>query len=200
MTPIEFDLKQKAMAASAIVLSYTPATIKNITREEMVVCHVYQQAAVPGRIVGLFDQIERLKAVEESVIAMARMLNAREWAEHVGKGAAAELESAITKLHNELVEARATADGLAGQALVKPQIELNAYQLRALLEIAESGGEDEDDPVILVEGDGHGGPGLYAYWRECPEEGSSFIGVDDEDQQRANKLAESFEAEQEVQP
>ncbi len=200
MKPIEFDLKQKAMAASAIVLGYTPATIRNITSEEMAVCLDYQKAAVPGHIVALFDQIDRLTAVEESVIAMTRMLNDREWAEHVGKGAASELESAITKLHNELAQARETADSLAGQTLANPGIELNAYQLRALLEMAESSGEPEDDPVIIKMGDGHSGPGLYAYWRECPEEGASFIGENEEDQQRANKLAEAFEAAQEVQP
>ncbi|MEW6316278.1 MAG: hypothetical protein AB1670_07785 [Pseudomonadota bacterium] len=69
------------------------------------------------------------------------------------------------------------------------EIELNLYQAKALVEMLESS-ETEDDPIILKEGDGHSGPGLYAYWRECPEEGAAFIGTDDEDQKRGDAIAD----------
>lgn len=84
----------------------------------------------------------------------------------------------------------------------KTRISLNLYQIRALLEMADSSGEPEGDELIIVKGDDacHSGPGLYAYFSECPEEGASFIGDDEEDQQRGNKLAEAFEAAQEIHP
>lgn len=84
----------------------------------------------------------------------------------------------------------------------RSQIELNAYQLHALLEMAEASDEPEEDPIVILIGskESHSGAGLYAYWRECPEEGAVFIGENEEDQQRGNKLAEEFEAAQEIQP
>lgn len=84
----------------------------------------------------------------------------------------------------------------------RSRIELNAYQLRALLEMAEASDTPEEDPIVIcMGGEGcHSGAGLYAYWRECPEEGAEFIGENEEDQQRGNQLAEQFEASQEVQP
>lgn len=77
-------------------------------------------------------------------------------------------------------------------------IELNLYQVRAMLEMLEaSGDEDVDDPIVIEERvGGHSGPGLYAYFRECPEEGCSFIGVDQADQDRGNAIADSLEDEQ----
>lgn len=72
------------------------------------------------------------------------------------------------------------------------EIELNLYQARALVEMLESS-DVEDDPIILKEGDGHSGPGLYAYWRECPEEGAVFIGTDEDDQNRGDSIADLAE-------
>jgi hypothetical protein len=74
------------------------------------------------------------------------------------------------------------------------EIELNLYQAQALVEMLEASDAPADDPLIIKEGDGHSGPGLYAYWRECPEEGAVFIGTDDADQERANAIADSREA------
>lgn len=70
-------------------------------------------------------EIVRLQAVEASVIAMTAMLNEREWAEHVGKGAASELESAITTLHNELAEAQKDAERFQFFAAVAVSDELH---------------------------------------------------------------------------
>ena len=74
------------------------------------------------------------------------------------------------------------------------EIELNLYQAKALVEMLEANDDPEaDDPIIIKEGNGHSGNGLYAYWRECPEEGASFIGVSEEDQQRGNAAADEWE-------
>lgn len=76
------------------------------------------------------------------------------------------------------------------------EIELNLYQAKALVEMLDASDAPEDDPIIIKMGDGHSGPGLYAYWRECPEEGAEFIGTDDADQARGDALADSKEAAQ----
>ncbi|QEU28812.1 hypothetical protein [Pseudomonas luteola] len=76
------------------------------------------------------------------------------------------------------------------------EISLNHYQLKALLEMSESSGDPECyDTLVIMKGDerGHSGPGLYAYFQECAEEGAIFIGVDEEDDERAAKIAESRE-------
>lgn len=78
------------------------------------------------------------------------------------------------------------------------EIELNLYQAQALVEMLEASDDPADDPLIIKEGDGHSGPGLYAYWRECPEEGAVFIGTDEADQERGNAIADSREALQEA--
>lgn len=76
----------------------------------------------------------------------------------------------------------------------EPQkIELTHYQIRSLLELSESSGDPEhQDDLILQLGDekSHSGPGLYAYFAECPEEGATFIGRDAEDQARGDAIAE----------
>ena len=74
-------------------------------------------------------------------------------------------------------------------------IELNKYQLTELLEIASMSDEEEGDNICILEGDGHSGKGLYAYWVECPEEGAMYIPVDEEDNQRVIAADEAFEAE-----
>lgn len=77
------------------------------------------------------------------------------------------------------------------------KIELTHYQIKALLEMSESSGDPECyDTLVLQIGDdrAHSGPGLYAYFDECREEGAIFIGKDDEDQARADAVAESREA------
>lgn len=57
-------------------------------------------AGVSGELI---EHIEQLTAELESVKAMAAMLNDREWAEHAGKGEAAQaIEAGITQLHGEL--------------------------------------------------------------------------------------------------
>lgn len=73
----------------------------------------------------LIAEIERLQAVEASVIDMATMLGNREWAEHAGKGAAADLESRITTLHNELSEKQDDAERFAFFAHVAVNDELH---------------------------------------------------------------------------
>lgn len=69
------------------------ATTKEATRACL------QLAASAGDLIA---ELERLLALEQSVVRMAMMLNEREWAEHGGVGAAVELEQAITAMHNEL--------------------------------------------------------------------------------------------------
>ena len=78
------------------------------------------------------------------------------------------------------------------------EIELNLYQAKALVEMLDSSDDPADDPIIIKEGDGHSGPGLYAYWRECPEEGAVFIGKDEEDQARGDALGDQAEAEEQA--
>ncbi|QLL11729.1 hypothetical protein [Pseudomonas chlororaphis] len=77
------------------------------------------------------------------------------------------------------------------------EISLNHYQLKALLEMSESSGDPECyDTIVIAPGkeNGHSGPGLYAWFYECPEEGASFIGEDEDDDARASKIAEEREA------
>ncbi|MCW8159014.1 SIMPL domain-containing protein [Stutzerimonas stutzeri] len=76
------------------------------------------------------------------------------------------------------------------------QLKLTHYQIKALLEMSESSGDPECyDTIVLQMGDekGHSGPGLYAWFEECPEEGASFIGTDAEDQARASAVADARE-------
>lgn len=76
------------------------------------------------------------------------------------------------------------------------KITLSHYQLKQLLEMSESSGDPEcyDAIVIQVSDDtAHSGPGLYAWFDECPEEGASYIGDDAEDQERANRIQEERE-------
>lgn len=81
------------------------------------------------------------------------------------------------------------------------KIKLTHYQIKALLEMCESSGDPECcDDLVLQIGDNraHSGPGLYAYWSECPEEGALFIGKGEADQACADALADSREAELEA--
>ncbi|MFA5898095.1 MAG: hypothetical protein WC829_03160 [Hyphomicrobium sp.] len=51
---------------------------------------------------------------------------------------------------------------------------------RQAVELVEMfGGEPAE--VRLIHGDGHSGPGLYAYYDELPEEGANFLGETDPD-------------------
>lgn len=53
-----------------------------------------------------------------------------------------------------------------------------AIDYRQAVEIVEMfGGEPAE--VRLIHGDGHSGPGLYAYYDELPEEGANFLGETD---------------------
>lgn len=82
----------------------------------------------------------------------------------------------------------------AGANQQDPQkIELTHYQIKALLEMSEASGDPEcyDDLVLQVAGENaHSGAGLYAWFSECPEEGSTFIGRDADDQARGEAIAE----------
>lgn len=73
------------------------------------------------------------------------------------------------------------------------KIELTHHQIKALLEMSEASGDPEryDDLVLQMGGENaHSGPGLYAWYSECPEEGAQFIGTDAEDQARGDAIAE----------
>ncbi|UVL53984.1 hypothetical protein [Pseudomonas sp. B21-035] len=77
------------------------------------------------------------------------------------------------------------------------EISLTHYQLKALLEMSESSGDPECYDTIVIkmgEDKAHSGPGLYAWFQECPEEGASFLGEDEEDDARAAKIADEREA------
>ena len=54
-------------------------------------------------------------------------------------------------------------------------IEITYEQAKALL---EAFGKDTDATIIVSIGDGtsHSGPGLYAHYEACAEEGSLFLG------------------------
>ena len=55
-----------------------------------------------------------------------------------------------------------------------------AIDYRQAVELVEMfGGEPAE--VRLIHGDGHSGPGLYAYYDELPEEGANFLGETDPD-------------------
>ncbi|CAM3212848.1 hypothetical protein [Pseudomonas fluorescens] len=76
------------------------------------------------------------------------------------------------------------------------KITLSHYQLKELLEMSESSCDPECyDAIVIQVGDdtAHSGPGLYAWFDECPEEGASYIGDDAEDQERANRIGEERE-------
>jgi len=76
------------------------------------------------------------------------------------------------------------------------KIKLTHYQIKALLDMSESSGDPECYETIVLQvsdGAGHSGPGLYAWFEECPEEGASFLGVDAEDQARAEAIADAKE-------
>lgn len=82
--------------------------------------------------------------------------------------------------------------GVAASAMSN-KIELTHYQIKALLELSEASGDPEccDDLVLQMGGEkAHSGPGLYAWYDECPEEGATFIGRDAEDQARGDAIAE----------
>lgn len=72
-------------------------------------------------------------------------------------------------------------------------IELNLYQAKALVEMLEASDDPAEDPIVILEGDGHSGHGLYACWRECLEEGAFFIGKDEDDQLRGDAIADLAE-------
>lgn len=82
------------------------------------------------------------------------------------------------------------------------KIPVTHFQLKALLEIAESSGDPEsyDDLYLIVVADNsaHSGPGLYALFQEVPEEGFMFIGEDQEAQDRGEKICEDKIASGEV--
>lgn len=72
------------------------------------------------------------------------------------------------------------------------RIKLTHFQVKELLELSESSGDPEctDDLLLVLVGDNsaHSGPGLYALFQECPEEGFMFIGADQEDQDRGDAI------------
>lgn len=77
------------------------------------------------------------------------------------------------------------------------KIELTHHQIKALLEMSEASGDPEcyDDLVLQMGGENaHSGPGLYAWYSECPEEGAQFIGTDAEDQARGD-ASDQYRAE-----
>lgn len=55
-------LRKSAFAADAVVRSHTPGTIPNATTEQMQTAKLYMTMAVPGFILALFDEIDRLSA------------------------------------------------------------------------------------------------------------------------------------------
>ena len=56
-------------------------------------------------------------------------------------------------------------------------ITFNLGQAKELVDFF--GGEDAE--IIVTEGNGHSGIGLYAYFLEYPEEGAIFLGEEEED-------------------
>lgn len=55
-------LRKAAIAADAVVRSHTLGTIPNATSEQMQTAKLYMTMAVPGFILALFDEIDRLSA------------------------------------------------------------------------------------------------------------------------------------------
>lgn len=82
------------------------------------------------------------------------------------------------------------------------KITVTHFQLKALLELAESSGDPESyDDLCLIsvpDDSAHSGPGLYAQFQEVPEEGFMFIGDSQEDQERGNQVCEAKIAAGEV--
>lgn len=58
-------LKKTAIAADAVVRSHTPGTVPNATSEQMQTAKLYMTMAVPGLVLAMFDEIERLEADAE---------------------------------------------------------------------------------------------------------------------------------------
>ena len=69
-------------------------------------------------------------------------------------------------------------------------IELNHFQIKALLDLSEASVDPESyDEIalrVVEDNSAHSGPGLYATYPEAPEDGWMFIGKDEEDQSRAD--------------
>lgn len=77
---------------------------------------------------------------------------------------------------------------------METKIKLNHYQIKALLELSESSGDPEmfDEMALVVGGENaHSGPGVYAYFTECQEEGATYLGVDEADEERAEAICEA---------
>lgn len=55
-------LRKAAVAADAVVKSHTPGTAPDATPEQMKLAKAYMMLAVPGFILHLFDEIDRLGA------------------------------------------------------------------------------------------------------------------------------------------
>ena len=74
------------------------------------------------------------------------------------------------------------------------KIELNHFQIKALLDLSEVSGDPEGYDELelrVVEGNSaHSGPGLYATYPEVPENGWMFIGKDEDDQARADAICD----------
>lgn len=74
-------------------------------------------------------------------------------------------------------------------------IELNFYQARMLLDLVESSDSPDKTTIVVREGRGHSGYGLYAYWKSRPDDGSEFIGADEDDQKRGDAAGDAYSAQ-----
>lgn len=74
---------------------------------------------------------------------------------------------------------------------METKIMLNHYQIKALLELSESSGDPEmfDEMELVIGGENaHSGPGVYACFTECQEEGAIYLGEDEADDERAQAI------------
>ncbi|WP_313003552.1 hypothetical protein [Pseudomonas sp.] len=74
-------------------------------------------------------------------------------------------------------------------------IELNHYQVRMLLDVVENSDSPDKTTIVIQKGQGHSGDGLYAYWKSHPDDGSEFIGVDEDDQRRGDAEGDAYSAQ-----
>jgi len=59
------------------------------------------------------------------------------------------------------------------KGLVVNAVNINGEMFKGLKDIVEA---DDESELTLVEGVGHSGKGVYAYFSDYPEEGSMFLG------------------------
>lgn len=72
---------------------------------------------------------------------------------------------------------KAQAEARLPNSTPMPCVHIDFKQASELLEMF--GGQPSE--ITLTNGEGHSGPGLYAFYRDLPEEGSFFLGVTDDD-------------------